>query len=880
MSIQPGAKLGRYEILSQLGQGGMGEVYRARDEKLNRDVAIKVLPASFSQDVDRLRRFEQEAQAAGTLNHPNILAVYDVGTHEGAPYIVTELLEGSELREQLQDGALAPRKAIDYAQQIAHGLAAAHEKRIVHRDLKPENLFVTTYDRVKILDFGLAKLRVPPAEDVRSEIDTRKQITDPGTVMGTVAYMSPEQVRGQPADHRSDIFSFGSILYEMLSGRRAFRRDTMAETMTAILKEEPPDVSESNPKINPALERIVRRCLEKQPARRFQTATDLAFALESVSGSHASNSFPAAASGAGNDSRHLLAWATTAVFALALIASIAIGFTYLKHSNGQAISGRFPISMPAGAYPVADMEEHNLAISPNGQYLAFVAYVQGKRTLWVRPIGSLAAQELPGTDDAYSVFWSPDSKFIAFFADSKLLRVEPSGKSLQSVCNLPSHGDSSGTWGSAGTIVFSQDAGGKVYRVPANGGTPSLLFADESGRALRWVQFLSDGRRFIFCKRTNREQTAAAVYAGSIDSAETKQIEPMPPTRAVFTKGGYLLYARDQTLVAQAFDEKNLRLTGEPVVIVEHIPHHEKSGWCEFSASDNSELAYMTEFPQTRLAWFDRGGREIGQVGAPGNYNAVRLAPDGQRAALDISGERSFSDDLWIEDLTRGTRTPFASGTDDEGEPVWSPDGKQLAYFSCCDDVSALHMKNVSDTGKGEMPIKDQWFITPQDWSRDGRYFIYGWQGNIWVLPMSGEAKPYLLIKTPFTESDSRLSSDGRWLAFVSNETGRDEVYVTRFDHPDEKWHVSTDGGSDPRWGREGQELFYLSPDKHLMLVPIKPGDKFDAGVPRELFKADPQTSGYDVAADGQRFLFVVTAPGAQLFPFAVITNWMAELKQ
>ncbi len=473
MSLIAGIKLGRYEIRSKVGEGGMGEVYRARDEKLNRDVAIKVLPATLSQNADRLRRFEQEAQAAGALNHPNILAVYDVGTHAGAPYVVSELLEGQSLKERLGDGPLAQRKTIDYAVQAAHGLAAAHEKGIVHRDLKPDNLFITKDDRIKILDFGLAKLIEPVSESTpQTDIATRKVQTDPGTVMGTVGYMSPEQVRGKHVDHRSDIFSFGAVLYEMLSGKRAFRGDSAVETLNAILKEEPTELSaQTNRNISPALERVVWHCIEKSPERRFQSARDVAFALENVSTTSSGatqTAIPGAPLQAKN--RERLIW--IAAVALLLVMVIGLATIGLRRTPADVNAVRFPIVIPEGSVPYADVETHNMSVSPDGRYLAFVAFSAGQRVLWVRPLGALTAQALPGTEGAYSVFWSPDSRDLAFFADRKLMRIEVSGKSLQTVCSLPVAGDASGTWGSEGTIAFSEDEDASIYRVPATGGAP------------------------------------------------------------------------------------------------------------------------------------------------------------------------------------------------------------------------------------------------------------------------------------------------------------------------------------------------------------------------------------------------------------------------
>ena len=880
MSLTTNTKLGRYEIRSKLGEGGMGEVYRARDEKLNRDVAVKVLPAALSQDVDRLRRFEQEAQAAGALNHPNILAVYDVGTHDDAPYVVSELLEGESLKDRLDDGPIAQRRAIDYAVQLAHGLTAAHEKGIVHRDLKPDNLFITKDDRLKILDFGLAKLIEPVSEGVaQTDIATRKVQTNPGTVMGTVGYMSPEQVRGRAVDHRSDIFSFGAVLYEMLSGKRAFHGDSAVETLNAILKEEPPELTKSNPNIAPALERVIWHCLEKSPERRFQSARDVAFALENVP-TTSSGSTRTAIEGAPLHAKNWERLIWTAAVALLLVIVISLAAIGLRGTPTVVNAVRFPIVIPEGSVPYADVETHNISVSPDGRYLAFVAFSAGQRVLWVRPLGGLTAQALPGTEGAYSVFWSPDSRDLAFFADGKLKRIEVSGKSLQTVCSLPVAGDASGTWGSEGTIAFSEDGDGNIYRVPATGGTLSLLVENKSRSARRWIHFLPDGRRFLFYKY-HEDQNNQGIYTGSLDSSQIRQVAPMPPTRAQYVKGGYLIYPRDGSLVAHSFDEKNLRFTGEPTVVVERLPFFDKTGWADFSASESGVLAYMTEFPKTRLVWLDRTGREIGQIGAPGDYSQLRLSPDGQKAALRINDPRTISSDLWIQDLARDTRTRFVSGATDDSDPAWSPDGRRLTYFSCCEDDSTLHIKDSGDTGKGQLPIKDQRFISPQDWSQDGRFIIYEKdQSELWVLPLSGDGKPYAFVQSQSSDAGARFSPDGRWVAFVSEETGRQEVYVTRFDKPGEKWRISTDGGNLPRWRRDGRELFYLMTGGKVMAVQVKPGAEFVAGPPMPLFKADPLSADYDVTADGQRFLFIASAPGTQLLPFAVVLNWMADLKR
>jgi len=486
MTLPAGTKLGRYEIRSMLGAGGMGEVYRARDEKLNRDVAIKVLPAAFSEDVDRLRRFEQEAQATGTLNHPNILAVYDVGLHEGALYVVSELLEGETLRQRMAGAALPQRKAIDYALQMAHGLAAAHEKGIVHRDIKPDNVFVTNDGRVKILDFGLAKLTgATGGTQSQTEIPTRRVDTDPGMVMGTMGYMSPEQLKGRPADHRSDIFAFGAILYEMLSGKRAFRGESMAETMSAILREDPPDLSETNKTVSPALERVVRHCLEKNPEERFHSARDLAFAIENLSGTATSSGQTMTMTMAGvttaTEGREIagmsrlfgnarLAWIVAALFLLGLVTALGLALLYVRQPSPEAQVARFSINLPPGTTTVANTAPV-LALSPDGRRLVFAASdAAGKSQLWLRPFDSFETQPLSGTDGAAYPFWSPDGRHVAFFADNKLKKLDVGAGVIETICQAGS--GQGGDWNRQDVILFSEGDGTGLSRVNAAGGKP------------------------------------------------------------------------------------------------------------------------------------------------------------------------------------------------------------------------------------------------------------------------------------------------------------------------------------------------------------------------------------------------------------------------
>jgi eukaryotic-like serine/threonine-protein kinase len=676
MTIAAGAYLSRYEIRLLLGAGGMGEVYRAKDPKLNRDVAIKVLPAAYSADAERLHRFEQEASAAGALNHPNILAIYDVATHQGAPYVVSELLEGETLRERLNGAALPARKALDYALQIARGLAAAHEKGIVHRDLKPENLFITKDGRVKILDFGLAKLIEPKGgTEGQTGVTTRTLQTGAGVVMGTAGYMSPEQVRGQAVDQRSDIFSFGAVLYEMLAGRRAFHGNSQVETLNAILKEDPPEISTANNPVAPAAERILRRCLEKNPDERFQSTRDLTFTIEGLTG-HSGTSV-ATLDAIRPKSRERLALIIVSTCLLISLAAISFVIARLARAPVEINTVRFSVPLPEKAVLANDVEQHNLSISPDARYLAFVAASGGQKMLWVRPLDALSARPLAGTENSISPFWSPDSRVIGFFANGKLKKIEASGGPAQTVCDVP-EGDNTATWGRSGVILFDVNKADfrGVYRVAASGGVavPALktpLFPPF------WVHFLPDGRHFFHSGEAEQGKDKG-VYVASLDSSDSKLVLPGVLSRVEYAPPGFLLYVREGNLLAQPFDAAALRTTGEPQLVVEQLPYFD-TGWAEFSVSENGALAYQTAHSITRLVWLDRTGRELGSVGEPAEHSGLRLSPDEKRVAVGISDARTGIGDLWIYDLPRNTRTRFGFNPEDDGCFIWSPNGRRAA---------------------------------------------------------------------------------------------------------------------------------------------------------------------------------------------------------
>ena len=882
-TLQADTTISHYRILAKIGEGGMGEVYRARDTKLGRDVAIKVLPAAYSADLERLRRFEQEAQAAGALNHPNILVIYHIDTNDGAPYIVSELLEGETLRERMGGKSLPQRKAIDYALQTAHGLAAAHEKGIVHRDLKPENLFITKDGRVKILDFGLAKLTgAGDGTQPQTEVPTRRIDTDPGVVMGTIGYMSPEQLRGKPADHRSDIFSFGAILYEMLSGSRAFRGESTADTMSAILREDPPDLSSTNKNIAPALERVVNHCLEKNPEERFHSASDLGFAIEALSGSAgpsgSTTTILSALPASKRKRRELLAWGLAGFL---LIASIALALLYFRRAPADERTMRFVIAMPEKA-----ADAFSPVISPDGRMIALIATSDGKRLVYVRAIDSLIAQRLAGTDGAAFPFWSPDSHYLAFFTDNKLKKVEASGGVPQTICDAQS--PIGGAWNRDGVILFGL-ANDSIQRVSAAGGTATPVLKPDDSRKESgqfWPSFLPDGRHFVY-QSWNGTTDDSAIFVASLDGRDRKLLLKND-SNVVYTPPGFLLFARATTLMAQPFDAAKLQLSGEPFPIAEQVTFNGRFSYSNFSISETGVMVFRGgSLSNSQLVWFDRGGKQLSSVGPPGQYNDVVLSPDEKRAALQRT--ENGNTDIWLMDLGRGLPSRFTFNAADEDDPSWSPDGSLIVFSSTRDGSRSLYRKVSSGAGSEELVLKSNILDAGTDWTADGRFILFESQNpktavDLMVLPLFGDRKPYPLLQGEFSESQGRVSPDGRWFAYTSNESGKNEVYVQSFPPTGGKWQISTTGGAQPHWRRDGKEVFYMAPDRKLMAVDVKLGAAFETSAPKTLFQTQvvrPEAPNrYVVTEDGQRFLVNSSLEEVSQTPITVILNWNAQLKK
>jgi serine/threonine protein kinase len=917
MTLATGTRLGPYEILSLLGAGGMGEVYLAEDTRLGRKIALKVLPTSYAQDADRLRRFEQEARATSALNHLNIRTVYDIGRHDGASFIVAELLEGKELREQLNEGALPVRKAIDFARQIVAGLAAAHEKGIVHRDLKPENLFVTKEGRVKILDFGLAKLKPPEVDAADSQAPTRKKITNPGTVMGTVSYMSPEQVRGQDADHRADIFSFGMILYEMLSGKRAFNGASVADVMSAILKEEPPKLVETNAKISPALDKIVGRCLEKRPERRFQTVSDLSFALEMLampsSGSAinpfsgeagwphalplehvAARLFSLLSKKSGRLNRLLvwrarLGWIVAAGLSLAALAYAAMYF------RGAPVVSRatytyLPWPMNTKSSSTATGAP---AISPDGRRIAITAETEGVNYVWLYSLGAPEPKRLEGTKDARHPFWSPDGREIGFFSGGELRKIAVSGGSPERICDSPD--GQGGAWSKAGVILFAPTlAGTPLYRVSDKGGAPAKATSLDAARFETghiFPRFLPDGRHFVFLTRSAKPENTG-IGVNSLDQAQTRFLFPSD-SNAEFSPSGHLLFMRKREILARQFDAEKLESRGDPVKLIEQGNFNIEPPFTPLSVSSDGLLVYQgAGKSDSQLVWSDRSGRQLSLVGLPGEYRWLNLSPDGEHGILLCYEPQKAGNDLWSLDLKRETLPRVTDSPESENFPLWSPDGGAIAFCSNRERFWAIWQKGVNDGyGKEELLFKeDSRHIFPEDWSSDGKFIVYRKMGDetsfdLWLLPMMGDRQPRPYLATQFDERLAKVSPDGRWLAYRSNESGRNEIYVQSFPEPGRKLMISKGGGNLPRWRRDGRELYYVAADNKLMAVQVETRANFEVGETIALF--DLGRCGlsdirylYDVSVDGQKFLVIRPLEDASSRPLTVVQNWTELLKK
>jgi eukaryotic-like serine/threonine-protein kinase len=879
LTLAPGARFGPYEIVSPLGAGGMGEVYRAKDTRLGREVAVKVLPAEVASDPDRLRRFEQEAKAASALNHPGILTVHDFASANGVAYLVTELLAGESLRDLLRRGPLAPKRAVELATQIAKGLAAAHERGIVHRDLKPENLFLTRDGHAKILDFGLARIERPELSNADLNQASTVLETSAGTVLGTVGYMAPEQVRGERADARSDLFALGVVLHEMLSGANPFRRDSIVESLNAILKEEPSELAAESPTTPSALARIVARLLEKDPDRRFRSAHDLAFALgglaEWTSGVASAQPAPASARAARGLRPTLV---MLAALALALAVGLGIGALVARPAVDAARPVRFEIAPPPGGF-LASAESHGLALSPDGRTLAFVTAEDGRSILRLRDLDRVESRALAGTEGASSPFWSPDGSALAFFAGGKLKRVERGGGPVQTLGEA--QGNCTGAWSRDGTILYSQSFGPNngLFRIAAAGGAPARLAAP--GQLPRWIEFLPDGRRFLLWDR-GKSDLRGQLYLGDLETGAWTPLGEIS-SQARYAAPGWLVYLRGSTLVAQRFDAESGALASEPLAIDSGVPFF-FNGWGAFTVGGSHALAYQVRPAPTALAWLDRHGRELGRIGPAAEHLAVRLSPDGARAAVTRSDPETAYTNVWIIDLVRGGATRLTDEPYLDWSPAWSPDGELVAYTTTTPGPQFnVRVRRVADGEVVASLPPHASFFWVRGWSRGGAYLdrhepasgtdLFHWPA------LEAEAQP--LLATAFHEALASPSPDGRWLAFYSNESGRGEIELVRPAAPHRRLRLSRGArGAVPRWRADGGELFYVSADGWLTAVTVGASDPPPLGEPTPLFAVDLYgEDSFDVTADGQRFLVAGTSPNRAL-PVTVALDWQAVLQR
>jgi len=949
MTLASGTRLGPYEITGVLGAGGMGEVYRARDPRLGRDVALKVLPEVFAADPDRLARFQREAQAQAALKHPNIGAIYGLeesAGEDGVPIraLVLELVDGDTLAERLarvgrvlsasakasadrrsaeregwsdppHAGSAGPGLPVDealpIAKQIAEALEAAHEQGVIHRDLKPSNIKITPDGLVKVLDFGLAKLTESagsgPQAAGSAHLSLSPTVTSPaatalGVILGTAAYMAPEQAKGRPADKRSDVWAFGCVLYEMLTGKRAFEADDVSDTMALVLKGEP-EWSALPSELPPSIRTLILACLEKD---RRQRVADISSALF-VLGHQADLAPPVVAPAPLSiPTPRVPAWrriAAVAAFALTTAAVTAAGMWFATRPEASSVA-RFFVSPPENAtFLMGGRSATSVVISPDGRMLAFTARdAASKVMLWVRPIDSLTAQPLAGTDDAQFPFWSPDSRFIGYFTQDKLLKIAASGGPPQTLCAV--NQGRGGTWSREGQIVFGGAANAaSLFRVSSAGGQPSAVTQLASGQqSHRFPSFLPDARHVLYYALA--PEGIAGVHVASLDTSETRRIVEADSGGVYDSRNGYLLFGRQGTLLAQSFDPKTLALADEPFPIAERLESGAFAGVVAFSVSDNGALAYGVGSSSgnagLQMVWVDRQGMALGTVGPTGNYRGLDLAPDGKRVAAHRHDGQGG--DIWATEMSRATTSRFTfDAAQDTSSPVWSPDGSRIVFGSLRAGKWGLYAKPSNGAGGEERLIESQVVVLPVSWAPDGHSIVYVQQDpktnrDVWLLPLSGDRKPVPLVMTPFADTHAQISPDGKWLAYASTETGQPEIFVRPFPAGDGKWQVSTGGGLVgffPRWRGDGRELFYMDNPNgaKLMAVDVRSGGSaFEAGTPRPLFDSgyvDLAEGGrnyhtYAVSADGQRFLIPRAAATVTQYaspPIAVVLNWAEGIR-
>jgi serine/threonine protein kinase len=879
MALAAGTRLGHYEILSPIGAGGMGEVYKAKDIRLNRQVAVKVLPEHVSHDPERKQRFEREAQTIASLDHPHICVLFDVGHESGTDFLVMEYLEGVSLAQRLEKGALPLDEALEYAIQIADALEKAGRKGVIHRDIKPANIMLTAAG-VKVLDFGLAKIKGTDSSSgvVLSAMPTQQSVTVSGSILGTIQYMAPEQVEGEEITTRTDIFAFGAVLYEMVTGRKAFKGKSQASLMASILEHQPPPIAELQPTIPLSLDHVIRTCMNKDPDRRWQTFADVAIQLRWIA-EHTEERTPVSGT---TRSMNRVAIAIAAVLAIALAATLGVLFFRPKPEPPRAVRFDLPLASPS---------PNQFAISPDGSTIVAITQTGNETPLWVRRLDQSEPQLLKGLGNVQFPFWSPDNRNVGFFADGKLKRIDVAGGPPQTLCDAPN--GRGGSWNKDGVIIFASNADGPVFRVSAAGGPATPVTALEKSRqetAHLYPQFLPDGNHFIFLA-SSRDTAQAGIFAGSLDSKETKRIANAG-FKAMYADPGYLLFVRETTLMAQAFDAKALSVSGDPFPVVEKVGRFGGNLVAGFTVSNTGVLAFRSGDPAVRqLSWINRTGGATQSVMPSGSRWDAVLSPDGQRIAFE-EGSATDATDIWVFDIARDTKSKLTFDPVRHESALWSPDGSQIAYASArAGGILNLYQKHSGGGGEEKLLLKTDKPKTPESWSKDGKYIIYDEldskdENDIWALPLFGDGKAFPVIKTPDDEEQGQLSPDSKWIAYMAVETGRPEIYVQSFPPAGAKYQISSQGGYQPRWSRNGKELFFLA-SGDLMAVDIESGVAADKttilkpGIPRKLLTLSIllDRNNYDVTADGQRFL-VSTSVEAASSPLNVVLNWFSSVKR
>jgi len=876
--LAPGTKLGPYEVQSPLGAGGMGEVYRARDTRLGRDVAIKVLSGHFVSSPSLKERFEREARTISQLSHPNICHLYDVGSQDGTDYLVMECLEGETLGQRLERGPLTLEEVLRYGAQVADALDKAHQQGVIHRDLKPGNIMLTK-SGAKVLDFGLAKqgqAKPGSSSSALTAMTAGKALTVEGTIVGTFQYMAPEQIEGAEADARTDIFALGCVLYEMATGKRAFAGKTQASVIASILATEPAPLSQAAPMTPPALDRLVRSCMAKEREQRIQSAHDVKLQLDWIAETGSQAGVPAPVVAKRRMSQRL-AWVIAAVACILAIA-FAVGFV---------------LRAPAPAHPlrvsILPPEQHSfdpmsLALSPDGTKLAFVATLAGAvPQLWVRPLDSTAAQPLAGTDNAMFPFWSPDSRSLGFFAQGKLRVIDASGGAVQTLADAPQ--PRGGAWGADGTIVYTPLPTSAMYRIPASGGTPSQIIG-ESGRettssllsAPRWPAFLPDGKHFIYFQfgRDSQGGVQGSIHLRAIDSQQDTTLVDSD-YRGQYANG-HLVFPRGGNLITQSFDESKLKVTGNPVPIAEQI-RSDSRGAAAFALSNDGKLIFVGGQTATLdLAWYDRNGKK-GDVIDSGTFQDAHISPDGKKvsaARADAGGHL----ELYIYDLVRGTKSQFSFSQSRDDDPVWSPDGNTIVFDSARNGKIDIYTRPANGARQEELLYHDDLDKYPSSWSLDGKWLLYETinQGHfdIWVMPMSGDHKPHPFLQEKYNIRYPEFSQDGKWVAYTSYEAGHPQVYIVAFPNPGGRFLVGDGIGG--VWTRNGKEILYLDDHLRIASVEVTPhGDSVELGKPQALFSAQPGL--FQVSPDGNRLL-MMQAPLQASPSLTLVVNWPQELKK